>query len=383
MSDEYILKQLDNDANVIGYHPNLEYKKDRTAVGEALTSENTEVNYDPEKDTKLYTKTLNGFADNTPSSVLSNIQYVLKNINRLKQKLAKRFNEDQALKQNPYYNGDQTSDGILSDSEIIMNNARPGEGYNPYNDISQLIEAGENGDIAFADQFAEQYDSIWGSVIPGLINKLSQIENKLANLNVAYSNTFYGKPNISLQEARDIDASYVSNLKLMERDGSNGTINYLTLSFDSILNKTVSYCVFQDNKSAIQCAKVIDSHEENQATSNDMDIITKLFDDIEKELDVRSRGYMRNEDQELVQKAMYNYYEKRKNLNDVYSLYRNNPESKFLGRKTQEYTKNLTEAVKNVNRVLLYNQNYLNHITELETQKYNLQQISRSTSSNS
>ena len=383
MSDEYILKQLDNDANVIGYYPNLEYKKDRTAVGEALTSENTEVSYDPEKDTKLYTKTLNGFADNTPSSVLSDIQYVLKNINRLKQKLAKRFNEDQALKQNPYYNGGKTSDGILSDSEIIMNNARPGEGYNPYNDISQLIEAGENGDTAFADQFAEQYDNIWGSVIPGLINKLSQIENKLANLNVAYSNTFYGKPSISLQEARDIDASYVSNLKLMERDGSNGTINYLTLSFDSILNKTVSYCVFQDNKSAIQCAKVIDSHEENQATSNDMDIITKLFDDIEKELDVRSRGYMRNEDQELVQKAMYNYYEKRKNLNDVYSLYRSNPESKFLGRKTQEYTKNLTEAVKNVNRVLLYNQNYLNHITELETQKYNLQQISRSTSSNS
>ena len=30
MSDEYILKQLDNDANVIGYYPNLEYKKDRS-----------------------------------------------------------------------------------------------------------------------------------------------------------------------------------------------------------------------------------------------------------------------------------------------------------------------------------------------------------------
>lgn len=379
MSDELILKQLDNDANVIGYQPNLEYKKNRTATGEAISSEQTETYYDPEKDTKLYTKTLNGFAENTPSSVLSDIQYVLKNINRLKKRLADRFNKDQESMSNPYYHSN--SNNIISGN--LMTDNMSNRTYNPYNDITQLIKANENGDNEFINKFEQQYNNIWGSVIPGLINKLSTIESLLSNLNSNYSNMFYGRPDISLPEARDIDASYVSNLKLMERDGTNGTINYLTLSFDSILNKTVSYCVFQNNKSAIQCAKVIDSHENNQATSNDMDIVTKLFDDIEKELDIRSRGYMRNEDEELIQKAMYNYYEKRKNLNDVYSLYRDNSESKFLGRKVQEYTKNLNEAIKNVNRVLLYNQNYINHITELESQKYNLQKISHSTSSNS
>ena len=80
---------------------------------------------------------------------------------------------------------------------------------------------------------------------------------------------------------------------------------------------------------------------------------------------------------------MYNYYEKRKYLNDLYSLYSSNQESKFLGRKVTEYTKNLNEAVKNVGRVLMYNQSYLDQITVLEKQKYNLQKISGSTSSNS
>ncbi len=379
MADEHILKQLDHDSNVIGYQPDLEYKKPRTAVGEFIPGQDPDQTYDPEKDTTLYTKTLNGFAENLPSSVLTDIDYVLKNIKRLKQKLAEKFKEEQALLDNPFYKG---SIG-LSDTEIILNNAKPGESYNPYNDITKLIDAGENGNTDFTQQFEDQYNDVTGTVIPALINQLNYIETKLSNLNVNFKDVYYGRPNISIPEAQGIDNAYVNNMRLMERDGTNGKINYLTISFDAILNKLVSFTVFQDNKSAIKCAKVIDSHEDAQATSNDMDILKEMFAEIEKELDIRSRGYMRNEDLELIQKSMYNYYEKRKHLNDVYNLYQSNPESKFLGRKVTEYTAKLNDAVKNVSRVLMYNQNYLNQITVLEKQKYNLQKLSRSTSSNS
>ena len=377
MVDEHILKQLDNDSNVIGYQPDLEYKKPRTAVGEAITSD--EETYDPEKDTTLYTKALNGFAANMPSSVLSDIDYVLKNVNRLKQKLAERFKEEQALLDNPFYK----SSSNISDQEIILDNAKPGKAYNPYNDITKLIDAGETGNNDFTKQFEDQYDSITGTVIPALINKLAKIEAKLANLRDNFKNIYYGKPDFTLREAKDLDNTYINNMRLRERDGTNGEINYLTISFDAILNKVISFTVFQDNKSAIKVAKVIDSHEDTQATSNDMDILHDMFDEIEKELDIRSRGYMRNEDVELIQKSMYNYYEKRKHLNDAYNLYRQNPESKFLGRKVTEYSTKLNDAIKNVARVLMYNQNYLNQITVLEKQKYNLQRISRTTSSNS
>jgi hypothetical protein len=379
MADEHILKQLDHDSNVIGYQPDLEYKKPRTAVGEFIPGQDPDQTYDPDKDTTLYTKTLNGFAENLPSSVLADIDYVLKNIKRLKQKLAEKFKEEQALLDNPFYKG---STG-LSDTEIILNNAKPGESYNPYNDITKLIDAGENGNTDFTQQFEDQYNDVTGTVIPALINQLNYIETKLSNLNVNFKDVYYGRPNISIPEAQGIDNAYVNNMRLMERDGTNGKINYLTISFDAILNKLVSFTVFQDNKSAIKCAKVIDSHEDAQATSNDMDILKEMFAEIEKELDIRSRGYMRNEDLELIQKSMYNYYEKRKHLNDVYNLYQSNPESKFLGRKVTEYTAKLNDAVKNVSRVLMYNQNYLNQITVLEKQKYNLQKLSRSTSSNS
>lgn len=378
MVDEHILKQLDNDSNVIGYQPNLEYKKPRTAVGEAITSDDTTA-YDPEKDTTLYTKTLNGFAENMPSNVLQDIDYVLKNVNRLKKKLAERFKEEQALLDNPFYK----SPSNLTDTEIILNNAKPDKVYNPYNDINKLINAGETGNTNFTQQFEDQYNSITGSVIPALINKLAKIEEKLNNLKTNFTNIYYGAPNYTYQEARDTDASYIKDMRLRERDGTNGEINYLTISFDSLLNKIVSYAVYQDNKSAIKVAKVIDSHEDTQATSNDMNILTDMFDEVERELDIRSRGYSRNEDIKLIQKSMYNYYEQRKRLNDVYNLYRQNPESKFLGRKVTEYSNKLDDAVKNVARVLMYNQNYINQITNLEKQKYNLQRISRTTSSNS
>jgi len=381
MADEHILKQLDNDSNVIGYQPKLEYKKPRTAVGEFISGQDEEQNYDPEKDTTLYTKTLNGFTDNVPSNVINDINYVLKNIKRLKEKLAEKFKEEQALLDNPFYQ----SQGLngLSNNEVILNNAKPGTVYNPYNDINKLIDAGESKNTDFTSQFEDKYNSVTGSVIPSLINHLAYIENKLSNLSNNFKNVYYGNPKISLEEAKSIDKSYINNMKLMERNGTNGRINYLTISFDAILNKLISFTVFQDNKSAIKCAKVIDSHEQTQATSNDMDIIKEMFDEVEKELTIRSRGYIRNEDLELIQKAMYNYYESRKHLNDVYELFQQNPDSKFLGRKVTEYSAKVHNAIKNVSRVLMYNQNYLNHITDLEKQKYNLQKLSRSTSSNS
>lgn len=378
MSDEKILSQLNSDGNIIGYQPTLKYEKQRTAIGKAITSQE-DINYDPEKDTTLYSRTLNGFAENTPSNVLSDISNVLKNINRLKSNLAQKFNEDQAVFLNPFYK----SDSNISDTEIILNNARPGTSYNPYNDINKLVEAENTGNESFSNEFEERYNSLYGSVIPSLLNKLTFIENKLSVLNTVFKQIYYNNPNISLKEARNYDISYVSDMKLRERQGKNTGINYLTLSFDGILNKTVSMCTYQDNKSAIKVTKVIDSHDESQATVNDMDIVKKLFDDIEKQLDLRSRGYMRNENLELIQKSMYNYYEKRKQLNDLYTLYRQNPNSKLLARKTQEYSNELNNAIKNVAKVLLYNQNYLEKVTILEKQKYDLQKLFRSTSSNS
>ena len=385
MADEHIIGQLYSDTNVIGYKPKLEYKKERTATGEAIISEeNQQISTESsENDSSLYTRTLNGFIENTPSNLLEDIEYVLKNIDRLKNKLAERFNEDEALKSNPYYksiNDDNKINSIdpqndLNDSEIISKIIQNDKVLNQYNDINKLLEAGKSNQKDFADKFEKQYNNINGSVIPALINHLTDLENQLNELRTSLKTLYYDNPNISTQESKEKDAAYISNLKTYERNNQHQKINYLTLSFDALFNKTISYSVFQDNKCAIKVAKVIDSHDQAKPTENDMDIVKIMFDEIEKELDIYSRGYMRNEELMLTQKSLYNYYEKRKILNDAYSLFRKNPESKFLGRKVTKYENDLNNAIKNVNRVLLYNQNYFNKITDYEKQKYILQKL--------
>ena len=361
MVDEHILRQLDNDTNVIGYKPILEYKKERTATGEAITSDTY---IDGDKNTVPYSKTLQGFAENLPSKVLQDIDYVLKNIARLKNKLANKFNEDETLKNNPY---DDLSDIIDTD---INNNIK-----NQLNDINQLVRTSKTGNEDFAQQFERKYDHENGSVIPALINHLNKLSYELENLSKSMKELYYGDTNITTQDAQNLDQEYLNNLRVCELKDKKNQINYLTLSFDAILNKTVSYSVFQNNKSAIKVAKVIDSQDEAELTQNDMDVITQMYNEIDKELKICARGYMRNEEQQLTQKAMYNYYEKRKILNDTYTLARKNQESKFLHRKCTKLSNDLTDAIKNVNRVLLYDQNYFNKITDLEKEKYIIQKL--------
>lgn len=374
MANENILQQLDNDAYVIGYDPKLKYKKNRTATGTAIISEE-QSSEEAAKDNFPYSKALNGLANNSPSSVLDNIAYVKMNVEQLKNSLAKKFKEEQMMNQNPYYNPSLIN-SEYSDEEISYTSAITENGYNPFNDIGTLIDAGN--DIEYSKKFEEQYDTIDGSVIPALINKLSDIARKLNTLQADFSKLYYDNPTITLQEAKDIDDAFIADLRIRERNNNTSTINYMTVAFDSILNKVISYNVFRENKRAIKCAKVIDSNDKPQATSNNMDIVQKLFDDVQEKLQLRSRGYQRQEDIEMIQKSLYNYYEKRKQLNDLYELFESNRRSKMLGRKIQEYAQRVINAIKNVSRVLMYNQNYLDEITELEREKYDIQKIYRS-----
>ena len=404
--NEKALEQINNDASVIGYQPELKYVKDRTATGEILTSEK-DTYYDETDEDENYTKALNSFMRNCPSNTLNDIAYVLDNIKRLKLNLAEKFNEEQAYLDNPFYNvntdplqghNGTNSNGTgltgspstssppfsseLGNKDLIIPNGNTGKPYDPAKDINTLIEASDVGDTDYAQRFEENYDKVSGTVIPSLINFLTDIEKKLEELAKTLGEVYYNNPKITVPDAREIDDSYISSMKDDENNNNYHKINYMTISYDSILNRTISFNVFRDNKNAIKVAKVIDSHGKTQATKNDMDIINKLFNDVQKELELRARGYKRQDDIDLIQKSLYNYYEKRKNLNDLYKLRQKDKTSTYLGRKVDEYANNLMESIKDVNRVLMYNQTYLDKIAILEKEKYNIQKIYRSTSSN-
>ena len=377
-----ILNQLEDNGSVIGYKPDLTYTKERTATGEAISDENQENLLDSGKDTTTYSKTLSSFEDNLPSKLLDDIEYVKNNIKRLQKQLAKRFREEQQQQNINPFSGENTSDNDPFAPHDHVNypylpdsGGQNGENipYNPYNNIDNLINSNEDND--YRKKFEDYYDRIDGSVIPALINQLDDLLGKLGSLGRNIGDLYYNFPDISVPEATEIDNSYLVEMKLREREGRNAGINYMALSYDSILNKSISMNVFRDNRNAIKVAKVIDSHDNVPATSKNMNIIKTMFAEIEDLLDTRARGYKRQDDDKMIQKSLYNYYEKRKNLNDLYNLQTKNPNNVFLGRKVQDYAEKLTESIRDVNRVLMYNQNYLDKITDLEKEKYNVQKI--------
>lgn len=376
-----ILNQLEDNGSVIGYKPDLTYTKERTATGEAIPDENQENLLDSGKDTTVYSKTLSSFEDNLPSKLLDDIEYVKNNIKRLQKQLAKRFRDEQQQQNiNPFSENTLDNDPFAPHDHgnypyLPGSGGQNGENipYNPYNNIDNLINSNEDND--YRKEFEDYYDRIDGSVIPALINQLDDLLGKLDSLGRNIGDLYYNFPDISVPEATKIDNSYLVEMKLREREGRNAGINYMALSYDSILNKSISMNVFRDNRNAIKVAKVIDSHDNAPATSKNMNIIKTMFAEIEDLLDTRARGYKRQDDDKMIQKSLYNYYEKRKNLNDLYNLQTKNPNNVFLGRKVQDYAEKLTESIRDVNRVLMYNQNYLDKITDLEKEKYDVQKI--------
>ena len=80
------INQLNDDGAVIGYKPDLQYKKDRT-----VASSNTDTARTNYSGSITYTDTLSGFKDSCPSQALTDIAYVTENLKKLVDKLAKAF----------------------------------------------------------------------------------------------------------------------------------------------------------------------------------------------------------------------------------------------------------------------------------------------------
>lgn len=59
---------------------------------------------------------------------------------------------------------------------------------------------------------------------------------------------YYGDENISLDEAKEIDESYISKMESYEASDDKAKINYMAISYDSIISRSVSMYAFNINK---------------------------------------------------------------------------------------------------------------------------------------
>ena len=108
--------------------------------------------------------------------------------------------------------------------------------------------------------------------------------------------------------------------------------------------------------------------------SSKASLVQQLFNEVNEELDYRRASYNPEQSVEIMQKTLYNYYDKRKNLIDLYDLI-DSSDSIYLKRKVSDYQYQVDEAIKDINRAFVGNQIYLTEKSNLEQEKHYLLEI--------
>jgi hypothetical protein len=137
------------------------------------------------------------------------------------------------------------------------------------------------------------------------------------------------------------------------------------------------------NEQTINIADIVISSDSTNADASKKSLIQKLFNETNKDIDYRQTTYDKQQNVEIMQKTLYNYYNKRQEMIELYDLLNTNNGSIFIGRKIQDYQQQLNEAVINVNRSFVGSQHFLSEITKLEREKYFLKNIYASFNYNS
>ena len=326
-----------DDGAIIGYKPKLEYVKEKTST--AKSEQTTLTNYDGTN----YSKTVSNLADNLPSVALENLEFVTDNMKLLIDQLAKVFNE-----------GD----------------------WNEYNNIASLISAIDGNNNNYIDDFIDYHAThIEGSIIPELIGTINSTQRRLLLLSSTLKKLYYNNDKLTTDEAREIDNGYLKQIQKYETGNEINKINYLSISQDSILNRSVSLYAFDINEKAINLSEVIVKTDNVTAKQEQSDLIKKLYQEANQELDYRKSLCNEEESFDIMVKSLYNYYDKRKYANEMYTVLDSSKTSVFIAKKTKSYKDKLSEAITNVNKTFAGNTYHVSELTSLEQEKALLMNI--------
>lgn len=332
--------QLYDNGAVIGYKPKLEYQKKKDSSFDESSSSEVD-NASEQKIT--YSNTLTSFINNSPSMAIENLDFAIESMKTLIDQLSKAFTK-----------GD----------------------WNQYGNISSLLSAIESKNNDYIQKFIDYHkDKLDGSIVPELIGLIYDTETRLEILDKLLKTLYYGQESITTEEAKAIDKSYVAKLKSFEVAGETEKINYMALAYDSLLSKSTSMYSFGVNEKAINITEIVDKKQDIHSDVSKLSLVQKLFNESNQGIKSREEAYKSQQDVEIIRKTLYNYYEKRKSLIEVYSLKSDAPDSDFVNQKAIEYAKEVEIAIENINRVYGGNQQHLEQMEQLESEKYFLLNI--------
>ena len=333
-----IKDQLIDSGAVIGYRPELKYEKENT---QQTTFDSVLSEYINDNDS--YTNTLQSYLQNQPNLVISNINDEIVTINDIIDRLSKLFNKQE---------------------------------YNEYSNIEAFIDAIENGNIVYANEFLQYHKTDIGkSQIPEIIQILETEKERLNVFNETLKTLYYGTANITDEECKKKDSEIASMLIQKEKQGKG--INYLALSYDSILNKTINTYSSKIDSVCIKLEEV--AYTEDDSNMNNpvlVPTIKHLFNEVDDEIDARTISYDVQQNVDTTRKALYNYYIKRSDLNQFYDVVaETSSDGSYLLSKISFFENKLDNAIENVNRTMLGNVYYIESVNNLMTEKQQLRSL--------
>lgn len=333
------INQLADEGSVIGYKPELEYKKELNnehGLDNASTPEEN-ANRLNQSTLKSYSAAVQAFIESSPSSTIGKLEDTVHYLQDLTDKLTQSFKDGN---------------------------------WDEYNDISMLMMSLESGNAEFYDEFVKYHSThLNASIIPELIMELYGQQHRVETLISTMKELFYGKDNIALEECVEYDTAHIQQIKTYEELGQTEKINYMAISMDAMMCHTIGMHSYGLNKKAIALAKIGTDPNDSFTSNTGRDTITELYEEINTDIANRKHTYETQNSIEVVQQALYNYYNKRKASILVASLFSESNESIPMGRRLQAKQSELNDAVANIARAIKSNELYISKLTELEYEK--------------
>lgn len=333
-----IKDQLTDSGAVIGYRPDLKYEKINEPEKSDISVINNYIN-----NNDSYTNTIQSYLDNQPNLIISNINDNIISINDIIDRLAEAFNKKE---------------------------------YNEYSNIESFIDAIENGNTVYANDFLEYHKTdISKSQIPEIIQVLEREKERLNIFNETLKTLYYGTSNITDEECKQKD-NEISSV-LIQKDKQGKGINYLTLSYDSVLNKSINTYSSKIDEACILLEEVAYTEDNNDMTNSILlPMIERLFKETDDEINARSSSYDIQQSVDTTRKALYNYYIKRNDLNQFYNIVtESSNEGSYLLSKISLFENELDSAIEEINRTILGNAYYIKSLSNLMTEKQQLRSL--------
>lgn len=330
-------KQLIDSGAVIGYRPNLKYEKGNkniSNVSATIVGDNTTQS--------ASTNTIKSFMRDLPHSVINNLKEEIQNIDNTIERLINTFSEKE---------------------------------YGAYSNIRAFLDALKSNNEKLVNEFLQNHKTdISKSQIPEIIYLLYSEKNRLTMISNTLKTMYYGNKNLTDEEYKQIDTDILS--VLLDKDKKQKGINYLAISNDSLLNNSINTYIYKVDDACIRLEEIAYIDTENEIVNDIIPMIENIFKEVDDSINARTNLYEMQQSVDTMEKALYNYYIRRKELKTFYdAVTQNVTEGSYLLSKISSFEKELDEAIENVNKTMLGNVYYMNSLETLMTEKQELRRV--------